>query len=184
MVTPPKYEQWIRVLDWHGIQQMWRSLQSGRIPGWEPGKVFEYVILRAFELDGAAVRWPYTVSAHGQIVEQIDGAVHAGNLWCLVEAKNTARAVSFDAVAKLRQHLSRRPPGVLGLLFSRSGFTDPAITLARFQAPQNILLWSGNDLTIALDKRTMVRALDVKYRYAVEEGTPKYELDTDGMPWV
>lgn len=184
MSVPSKYEQWIRLLDWHGVEELWTSLRAGRVPGWDPGKAFEYLILRAFELDGAEVRWPYTVSAQGQVVEQIDGAVHAGNLRCLIEAKDSARAVSFDAVAKLREHLSRRPPGVIGLLFSRSSFSEPAIALARFQAPQNILLWSGNDLTIALGKRTMVRALEAKYRYAVEEGTPKYELDTNGVPWV
>jgi len=173
--------QWIRVLDWHGIQEMWKSVRMGATPGWEPGRAFEHLILRAFELDGATVRWPYTVERYDQLVEQIDGAVYAGCLSCLVEAKDTARAVSFDAVGKLRQQLSRRPVGVVGLLFSRTGFTEPAVTLARFLAPQNVLLWTGNDLTMALERRSMLRALEAKYRHSVEDGSPKYDLQKEGV---
>lgn len=170
MVAPSKYETWIRVLDWHGIQEMWQSLRSGHAPGWEPGKAFEYLILRAFELDGAEVRWPYTVTLHGQLVEQIDGAVYADNLACLVEAKDSARPVQFHAVTKLRQQLARRPPGVLGLLFSRTDFAESAKVLAQFLAPQNVLLWNGNELTHAIEHRRLVPLLEAKYRYCVEHG--------------
>lgn len=175
---PPhsRYVQWIRVLDWHGIQEMWNSVLLGATPGWEPGRAFEYLILRAFELDGARVRWPYTVDIHGHVVEQIDGAVYAGGLSCLVEAKDTSGAVSFEAVAKLRHQLSRRPAGVIGLLFSRNDFTRPAVTLAGFLAPQNVLLWSGEDLTVALRQRRMIGALEAKYRRCVEEGAPVHQL--------
>jgi hypothetical protein len=176
-----RYVQWIRVLDWHGIQELWKSVQLGATPGWEPGRAFEHLILRAFELDGAVVRWPYTVELHDQLVEQVDGAVYAGSLSCLVEAKDTARPVSFDAVGKLRQQLSRRPAGVVGLLFSRTGFTDPALTLARYLAPQNVVLWTGKDLTTALEQRSMLNALEVKYRHLVENGSPEYDLQPVGV---
>ena len=175
-----RYVQWIRVLDWHGIQEMWRSVRLGATPGWEPGRAFEHLILRAFELDGATVRWPYTVVLHDHLVEQIDGAVYAGGLSCLVEAKDTAQRVNFDAVNKLRHQLSRRPAGVVGLLFSRSEFTRPAITLAEFLAPANVLLWTGADLTLALERRSMVGALESKYRYSVEKGLPNYDLLMEG----
>lgn len=170
MVTPSKYEQWIRVIDWNGIQEMWKSLRAGHAPGWDPGKAFEYLILRAFELDGAEVRWPYTVSTQGHVVEQIDGAVYAGGLACIVEAKDSGRPVQFHAVTKLRQQLARRPSGVLGLLFSRTDFTESARILAQFLVPQNILMWSGNELTQAIEHRRLVRALEAKYRYCVEHG--------------
>jgi len=176
-----KYVQWIRVLDWHGIQEMWKAVRMGATPGWEPGRAFEHLILRAFELDGAVVRWPYTVNVHDQLVEQIDGAVHAGGLSCLVEAKDTTRPVSFDAVGKLRQQLSRRPAGVVGLLFSRTRFTEPAVTLARYLAPQNVIFWTGKDLTAALEQRSMLDALEEKYRHLVESGSPKYDLQKEGV---
>jgi len=175
-----RYVQWIRVLDWHGIQELWKSVRQGATPGWEPGRAFEHLILRAFELDGAVVRWPYTVDLQDQLVEQIDGAVYAGSLSCLVEAKDTARPVNFDAVGKLRQQLSRRPAGVVGLLFSRTGFTEPAATLARYLAPQNVLFWTGKDLATALEQRSMLDALEMKYRHLVEFGSPKYDLRMEG----
>jgi hypothetical protein len=176
-----RYVQWIRVLDWHGVQELWKSVRLGATPGWEPGRAFEHLILRAFELDGAVVRWPYTVELHDQPVEQIDGALYAGSLSCLVEAKDTARPVNFDAVGKLRQQLSRRPAGVVGLLFSRTGFTQPAVTLAHHLAPQNILLWTGDDLTMALERHGILAALEAKYRYLVENGSPRYNLQTAGV---
>lgn len=160
----------IRALDWDGIERLWTSIRSGRTPGWPPGKALEYLILRAFELDGAEVRWPYTVTVQGQLVEQIDGAVYVGNLACLVEAKDSSRQVQFDAVTKLRQQLSRRPAGVLGLLFSRTDFADSARILAQFLAPQNILLWDGDELAYAIEHRRLVWALEAKYRYCVEHG--------------
>lgn len=180
MPTATEYTRWIRLLDWHGLEMMWESILSESTPGWEPGKALEYLILRAFELNGAQVRWPYLVSLRGQVIEQIDGAVYAANLACLVEAKDTTEPVRPDAVGKLRQQIARRPAGVMGLLFSRSGFSEAATTLAQFLAPQNVLLWTGADLSVAIDQRDMVGALEAKYRFCVEKGSPKYELQLEG----
>lgn len=176
MPNSSDYTHWIRLLDWNGLSGLWSGIRTGRTPGWEPGKAFEYLILRAFELDGAEVRWPYVVSLAGRVVEQIDGAVYAANLSCLVETKDTAGPVDFEAVAKLRQQLLRRPMGVFGLLFTRSRFTDAATTLAQFVAPQNILLWTGSDVDAALARRGIAWALEAKYRYCVEEGQPNLGL--------
>lgn len=176
MPNSSDYTRWIRLLDWYGLEQLWAAIQAGRTPGWEPGKAFEYLILRAFELDGAEVRWPYVVSLAGRVVEQIDGAVYAANLSCLVETKDTAEPVGFEPVAKLRQQLLRRPMGALGLLFTRSRFTDGATTLAQFAAPQNILLWTGSDVGAALTRRGIAWALEAKYRFCIEEGQPNLDL--------
>jgi Restriction endonuclease len=166
----------VREMGWEELAELWRAIQAGHTPGWPPGRAFEHLVLRAFELDGAAVRWPYEVWVRNHRVEQIDGAVYAAELACLVEAKDTAHPVNFDAVAKLRNQLQRRPAGVMGLLFSRSSFTEPATTLAQYMAPQNVLLWSGEDLGIALGRRDMVGALKAKYQRCVEEAVPDYEL--------
>ena len=74
--------------------------------------MFEHLILRAFELDGATVRWPFEVSFGDSVVEQIDGAVYAGCLSCLVEAKDSTAPVDVAVLAKLRNQLARRPAGI------------------------------------------------------------------------
>jgi hypothetical protein len=61
----------------------------------------EYLVLRAFELDGAEVRWPFEVKVDGETVEQIDGAVYAGHLAFLVESKDSAGALDVAALAKM-----------------------------------------------------------------------------------
>jgi hypothetical protein len=46
----------------------------------EGGEAFEYLVIRAFEIDPlepATVRYPYEVSLFGEKVEEIDGAVHS-----------------------------------------------------------------------------------------------------------
>jgi hypothetical protein len=35
------------------------------------------MVLRAFELDGAEVKWPYRVKLFGEEVEQIDGVIYS-----------------------------------------------------------------------------------------------------------
>ena len=55
-------------------------LAGAKIRGWPPGLALEHAILRAFELDGAEVTWPFVVELDGLTVEQIDGAVHTVHL--------------------------------------------------------------------------------------------------------
>ena len=88
--------------------------------GWEPGKAFEYLILRAFELEGAVVTWPYVIrlspSETGGDTEQIDGAVYVDGLACIVEAKDTANTTRIEPIAKMRNQLLRRPSSSVGLI--------------------------------------------------------------------
>jgi len=149
------------------------GLQAGRAPGWPPGKAFEYLILRAFELDGATVRYPFEVTAHDSVIEQIDGAVYAGYLSCLVETKDSTAQVDVAVLAKLRTQLARRPAGTIGSVFSRMGFTRPAFALAGYFAPQTVLLWSGKEVEECLRQESIAAALLAKYRECVEEGAPK-----------
>ncbi len=149
---------------------LWSSIEAGNTPEWESGKAFEYLILRAFELEGAEVRWPYRVTIEGEEIEQIDGVVYADGLAGIVECKDTAIKVDAVPIAKMRNQLLRRPAITLGLVFSRSGFTESAIVLARFTAPQTILLWDGEDIAYALKKKSMRKALVAKYRVCIEQG--------------
>jgi len=167
------YAARIRLLDWDGLEDVWEESASGTVRGWPPGKLFEYLVLRAFELDGATVRWPFEVMFGDSVVEQIDGVVYAGHLSCLVEAKDTASPVDIDALAKIRTQLARRPGGTLGAVFSRSGFTHPAVALARYFAPHAVLLWSGEEITECLQERSISSVLLAKVRECVEHGGPK-----------
>jgi len=170
------YAARIRLLDWEGLRDLWDRSARGPVPGWPAGRAFEHLVLRAFELDGATVRWPFVVKLGDSVVEQIDGAVYAGHLSCLVEAKDAADAVEIDALAKLRTQLARRPAGTIGVMFSRSGFTEGAVALAGYFAPQTVLLWNGAEVTECLENERFAAVLLAKHRECVEEGAPKMSL--------
>ena len=172
----------IRAHRWPELQELWRLVVLGETPDWGAGKAMEHLVLRAFELDGADVVWPYGVPLHGEQVEQIDGAVYCGGLSCLVESKATTDKVNIEPIAKLRNQLLRRPPGVLGLVFSRSGFTEPALTLAQFMSPLNILLYGPEEIERLLEKRQMVRRLLIKYRRCVEQALPNFDTREVDIP--
>lgn len=161
-----------RQMDWHALRMLWREIEAGSAAGWPPGRALEHLVLRAFELSGAAVRWPYTVPIAGEIVEQIDGAVHVHGLSFIVECKDTAAPLNIDAIARLRNQLLRRPASAVGLIFSRSGFTEAAVTLAGFLAPQTILMWSGWEIASLVHQEDFSSALLERYRLVVEEGPP------------
>ncbi len=175
-VTDPAYQSQIQALGWAELRQLWAGVLAGDTPGWEPGKAFEYLILRAFELDEAAVRYPFMVDLFDEPVEQLDGVVHVQHLTCLIESKHYATKVNFEPIAKLRNQLLRRHSGAIGSVFSVSGFTEPALVLADFTAPQAVLLWDQNDINFVLDAEKICNALLRKYRHFVEEGHAYFVL--------
>ncbi len=147
------------------------------IRGWASGKAFEHIILHGFALEGAEVRWPFEVREGKHAIEQIDGAVYCDGLACLIESKDYAEAVNIEPVAKLRNQLVRRPAGVLGLMFARNGYTPSAKYLVKTHTPLNILLWEFEELKSAIAARAMRRALRTKFRYAVEQALPDYNIE-------
>jgi hypothetical protein len=166
----------IQQLDWVGLGSLYQAIERGDTPDWAPGKAFEHLVLRAFQLDGAEVRWPYSVELGDEVVEQIDGAIHWGGLSCLVESKDTEKSIPIGPLAKMRNQLLRRPAGTVGLVFSRSGFTDPALLLTRYLSPQTILLWNGGEIAHALAERKVCDYLIYKYRACVESGLPDVSI--------
>lgn len=185
MKEPSECAQRISRLDWHGLRALWKSiLAREKSPEWPEGRAFEHLILRAFQLDGAQVRWPYEVTKVGgqqseKPVEEIDGAVCARGLWCLVQSKDTEDPQNVELIAKLRNQLLRRPSPTVGLIFSVGGFTGPALILAGFVAPQTILLWHKEDVDYALREESICDPLLRKYRLCVEEGRPDYRIDME-----
>jgi hypothetical protein len=181
MPTAREYEDLIQQLDWDGLRNLWDAIARHDTPDWEEGKAFEYLVLRAFQLDRARVRWPYRVDLdpEGGTVEQIDGAVHWQNLSCLVESKDhRAELANIEPIAKLRHQLLRRPSSTIGLVFSRTGFTKSARFLARFNAPQTILLWDGEEIRFLIARRRICNYLLEKYLFCIETGVPYYDIRT------
>ena len=166
-------------MGWSELREMWDKIQKGTATGWDPGKAFEYLIPRAFQLDGARIKWPYRIALYEEIVEQIDGVVEAAGLYCLLENKDWNKAISIDPIAILRNQLQRRPAATIGMVFSRSGYTDAALLLARYLSGQTILLWHPGEITLALVKEKIVPLLTAKYRACVESGVP--DADTESM---
>lgn len=175
-MTEEEYKQTIQLLDWEGLRHLWQAIQLGITPGWVAGKAFEYAVLRAFELDRAIVRYPFTIVLDGQTVEQIDGVVHIGALSCLLESKDYGVNINFEPLAKMRSQLLRRPAATIGSIFTTSSFTAPALTLARFLAPQTILLWEAAHFDYALRHERISDLLVRKYQWCTETGEPDFDV--------
>jgi hypothetical protein len=179
MATETDYQQRITAYDHAQLLTLWEEIQADDTPGWEPGKAFEYLVIRSFELEGATVTYPFSVRLGGTIVEQIDGAIYSDGLACLVECKDQGGNLSIDPVAKLRNQMLRRPAGVVGLVFNTGGFTNGVKILARYSANQAILLWNGVDIECSLGNQEMRAGLVKKYRYCVERALPDYSLELE-----
>lgn len=180
MAAREDYVARIEATDWEGLRGLWEQILRGDTPGWEPGRAFEYLVIRAFQLGGAGVRWPYEVRDRDdeEVIEEIDGAVHWGGMHCLVQAKDREQRLNIEPIAKLRNQLLRRPAGALGMVFSRSSFTNPALYLAQFNAPHAILLWEGGEVEYAIQTGDACRMLERKYLALVEYGIPDYYAGT------
>jgi hypothetical protein len=179
MTQETEYQRRIAHFDGPGLVRLWEQIEARSVPEseWAPGKALEYLVLRAFELEGAEVRWPYLVKLGDAVVEQIDGVVYSGGLCCVVECKDQKDNQDYGAVAKLRSQLLRRPAGTIGAVFSRTDFTQPAVILAQFTAPQCIVLWSGPEIGYAIRNRRMCPSLLAKYRHWVEHAWPFYNIN-------
>lgn len=161
---------------WPELRQLWTMILERRAAAWPPGRALEYLVIRAFELDGAVVRRPFTVRFEGTPVEQLDGAVYAAGLHCLVECKDRREPLNVEGLAKLRNQLLRRPAGTVGLMFSPGGYHESATVLARFSAHQPILLWHQDEIAQMLEQENPCAMLQRKYRLCVEEGKPESNL--------
>jgi hypothetical protein len=176
MPTPAEYEARVRKLKWPGVRNLWTAVKDGDTPGWGAGKAFEYLILRAFELNKAEVRWPYSVRLDELEVEQIDGSIRIGGLYALVEAKDEAEDIAIGPIAKMRNQLLRRPAGTIGLVFSRRDFTPAAVLLTRYMLPHAVLLWTGAEVEYALKHENLAVLMEKKFRGCVDNGLPDFDV--------
>ncbi|MBD2592761.1 restriction endonuclease [Nostoc spongiaeforme FACHB-130] len=180
MTTDAEYQARIITYAWDDLKILWSEIKTKNTSNfWDEGKALEYLVLRAFQLDGAEIAWPYTVKIQDTIVEQIDGVVYTDGLACLIECKDTAKEVNIEPIAKLRNQLLRRSATAIGSVFSRSGFTESAVTLTGFVAPQTILLWRGEEIEYSLTNQCICRFLVKKYRVCVQKCIPNYDIKTE-----
>lgn len=180
MTTEAEYQARITSYNWDDLIKLWSEIKAKNTSNfWDAGKALEYLVLRAFQLDGAEVVWPYSVYIDGEEIEQIDGVVYAEGLSCIIECKDTIKPVKVEPIAKLRNQLLRRPAATIGSIFSVSGFTEASETLAGFIAPQTILLWGGEEIKYCLENKFIRKALIKKYRFCVEQGLANYNIKTE-----
>jgi hypothetical protein len=117
--------------------------------------------------------WPYFNE-----IEQIDGAVYADGLSCIIETKDHADSIGFEPVAKLALQLQRRPGAAVGLLFSSSKLSMSVLEAVKVHPLRNLLLWQGADIDLAF-QHGLRAALRIKWRMAVERGDLSYELEKE-----
>jgi hypothetical protein len=156
-------------MTWKGLRKLWAAIQADATPGWDGGKAFEHLVVRAFKLSGLEAEYPYDVPPGGKPLEQIDGLVHLDGFAFLIECKDK-EAVDIEAIAKLRNQLLRRPETTLGCVFTSGEFTAPALTLADFALPHRILLWPESDIARCLIDQDFRTTLREKYRHLCKYG--------------
>jgi hypothetical protein len=182
-----EYEQEIRKMGGQDLIHLWEDHGKDGFDDsfWKDGKVLEYVVLRAFELEieklnkeknenMGSVTYPYNVfynvcDGYENPIEQIDGAIHIDELYAIVECKDYKDSkINVESLAKLRNQLARRHSNLFGIFFSATDFTAPAEILVGHMAPQLIILWSKEDLEFCLKNECFIPCLKEKYKMAVE----------------
>lgn len=179
MATDQSYVREIKSYGWEDLNELWELIISGKTGshGWGEGRAFEYFIIRAFELSGAEVVYPFETKYHDIVLEQSNGIIYAQNQVYLVECKDQSKNINFDAIAKLKVRLQRRPQVMLGSIFSTKGFTEPAIMLANVAFPSNIILWKLDDITYALKGRNFTDGMYQKFKELVKHGIGDYDIN-------
>lgn len=176
-----EYQHRVLALEHEGLRVLWEALRTGVTPAdWPSGVLLEYLILRAFQLEGAEVSWPYEVHLPQTTyrLEQIDGAIYFDGVSCLVECKAQRKKKNLDAVPiiKLKAQLMWRPRSTIGAVFSIGGFTQEATTLVQMLPPTDVLLWRGAEIDLALRRQLLCDGMKRKLRYAMEHGFPDLDL--------
>ena len=166
-----EYQRRVLALGHAELLELWQGLREGIAPpDWPAGALLEYLLLRAFQLEGAEVTWPYRVYRNGVLLEQIDGVVYFDGVSCLVECKDMTRPVDTVAIVKLKSQLLRRPRTTIGALLCTGELSGAASSLMDMLPPPDVLLWEGEELEQALREHRLLEGMRRKLRHAVEMG--------------
>lgn len=185
MASDDDYQKRVAAYTWDDIDELWLAISGGDTPGWDDGKAFEFLVLRAFELSGAEVYWPYSVDfREANNIEQIDGMIIVDELAALIESKDRSKKtgekknINFEPIAKMRSQLSRRPSNLIGCIFSAGGYTESAQILINFTKPETILSWSGSEVAYCISRRNFTGFLKIKYRKCMQYGVHDFDITT------
>ncbi|TKD08939.1 hypothetical protein [Polyangium fumosum] len=179
-----------KALDRDGLKELWAAIKAETTPGWPDGKALEYMVLRAFEEEGALIEWPYDVrwpyrqneNSKGTVkVEQIDGAVYVEHIACIIECKDSGE-VDHEPIYKLRSQLIRRPASTIGAIFTSGEYREVARLLSTFMFPQTVLLWTAEEIEACLERRNFCKALKLKYRKALSHGATDHNVSKLDAP--
>lgn len=159
--------------DWAKLERFWLKIKSKKTPKWSKGKALEYMLVRAFDLEGAEVVYPYNNNVL-TAQEQFDGFIFIQELGAgfLIECKDWQDSVAFDELAKLHGRLTYRMSSTYGIFLSRSGFTASAVEMMYMMHPHNILLWSFDEIDECFKNHKFLKALKYKYQYAMVTADP------------
>ncbi|HEX8441462.1 hypothetical protein [Archangium sp.] len=172
-----EYQRRVLALGHEELVALWSGFRVGITPAeWPPGVLLEYLLLRAFQLEGAEVTWPYRVYRKSVLLEQIDGVLYFDGVSCLVECKDATRPVDAVAIVKLKSQLLRRPRTILGALFCSGEISESASTLMEMLPPPDVLLWEGAEIDLALRGQRLLEGMRKKLRHAVETGFADLKL--------
>lgn len=184
-MTEDDYKIAIKKLGWDELEKLWHERRTNPElqKQWKKGKFFEYAILRAFEIEGAEVKYPFNVpyplaiDDEKEVVEQIDGIIYENGLTVLAESKDYEDdKIDIEPLAKLQVRLKRRPTPVIGCIFTATGFTLPAQILIESLMPHTILLWNNADIELCLERHCFRKGLHLKYRNMIEEANHMFNL--------
>jgi hypothetical protein len=121
------------------------------------------------------VHHPYTIptSSGDRTREQGDGLIVDGWQGFLVESKFASDAIGIDPIFRLHMLVEQRPIGTMGLFFSASGYTEPAMESSEFLKPIRVLLFDRKDLEWAFRFPNRMRSLiRRKMAFALKYGKP------------
>lgn len=157
--------------------------------GLSPQLAFRQLIIRAFELEGAEVRFPYQVKEDTErdALENLDGVIYLNGHSCIVESHCLSKGgvtsrranVSSGHISRFRSKLLNRPGYAIGSVFSATGFSPSALMQAQLSLPQTILLWSEEEIKECLYRQTFTKAFKIKNRRFFEQLIPDYDHRVD-----
>lgn len=163
----------IQTYNWAKLERLWNKIRDSKKTGWADGKALEYMFVRAFDLEGAEVVYPY----NNQVLkaqEQIDGYVYVRDLGTgfIIECKDWSENVSFDEMAKLHGRLIYRMASTYGIFLSKTGYTPSAVELMYVMQPHNVIMWNSEDVDECFKKHKFLKALKYKFQYAMVTTDP------------
>lgn len=142
------------------------------------GKAVEGILNRLFKEYGILVSEAFEVrSPDGAVLEQIDGVIEFSGHHYLVEMKWWNEPIGKPQIAESLVNVYHRGQ-TRGIFISASGFTGPAVELAKESLQKTVTILVGfNELVMMLERQEDLRALlQVKVDQAITRKNPLFSV--------